>query len=108
MESYGPQESRSRPAAYSVVCLNPHRQSVSQLPVERIAITVPPRGWFHGISFAIHKLHRQALVDLGLRIFDMPVEAFLSPEASRIATLIQDLRSFRPQIALASRTPRMG
>ena len=31
-----------------------------QLPVERIAVTQPPRGWFHGVTFALYELYRQA------------------------------------------------
>jgi hypothetical protein len=45
-------------------------------------------------------MHRRVLVDLGLSIFDFPVDAFVPPDTVRISKLGQDLRSFKPQMAL--------
>lgn len=65
-----------------------------------MAITVPPDGWFHGIARALFDRYRQALVDLGVAVFDVPVDAFLPPDVTRVARLVADLRAFRPQCAL--------
>jgi len=72
---------------------------VGRLPIQRIAITVPPDGWFHGIARALFDLYREALVDLGIAVFDVPVDAFLSPDAARISTLLSDLKAFKPDFA---------
>lgn len=66
----------------------------------RIAVTAPPKAWFHGISYAHYEIYRRALADLGAKIFDVPVDAFLPPDAGRIANLIDDLRAFRPELAI--------
>jgi hypothetical protein len=71
-----------------------------QVPIERIAIAKPPVEWFYGIVGAIFDLYRQGLVDLGLAVFDVPVDAFLPPDATRISRLLSDLRAFKPQCAL--------
>ena len=65
----------------------------------RIAVTAPPKAWFHGITDATYRLCRQALVDLGASVFEVPVDAFLPPDHGRIADLVEDLRSFRPDLA---------
>jgi hypothetical protein len=69
------------------------------LPIQRIAITVPPDRWFHGIARALFDLYRQALVDLGVAVFDVPVDAFLPPDTVRISTLLSDLKAFQPDFA---------
>jgi hypothetical protein len=63
-------------------------------------VTVPPQGWFHGIAGALYDRYRRALADLGVALFDVPVDAFLAPDAGRLAALISELRSFRPQFAM--------
>lgn len=70
---------------------------VCRLPIKRIAITVPPRDWFHGIDRTLCDLYRQALVDLGLAVFDVQVDTFLNPDAARISTLLRELRAFQPE-----------
>jgi len=45
-------------------------------------------------------IYREALVQLGFEIFDVPVETFLVPDVARIVNLVADLRTFRPQLAL--------
>jgi hypothetical protein len=44
-------------------------------------------------------LHR-TLVDLGLSVFRVPVDAFVPPDLARITPLLADLRAFRPELAL--------
>jgi hypothetical protein len=74
-------------------------RNVYRLPFKRIAITVPPDGWFRGIARALFDLYRQALLDLGLTVFEVPVDAFLPPDAVRISTLLAELETFQPEIA---------
>ncbi len=71
-----------------------------RLPVQRIAITVPPATWFHGITQSLVAIYRQGLVELGPEVFDVPVDAFFPPDAARIAGLLSDLRAFRPEMAI--------
>lgn len=68
-------------------------------PVARVAVTVPPEGWFHGISRAMYGIYREALVELGVEVFDVPVEALLPPDHGGLADLIDDLKAFRPELA---------
>jgi len=44
-------------------------------------------------------IYRGALAGLGFEIFEVPVEAFLVPDATRIARLLADLQAFRPELA---------
>ena len=44
-------------------------------------------------------IYRGALAELGFEIFDVPVDAFLVPDATRIASLLSDLKAFRPELA---------
>jgi hypothetical protein len=72
----------------------------ARLPFKRIAVTRPPAEWFHGISRTIFEIYRQAFVDLGLEVFDVPIESFAHlPDASRIPALLAHLRAFRPEVA---------
>src|ERR1700732_2880231 len=71
-----------------------------RLPIKRIAVTLPPDGWFHGIARALFDLYRQAFVDLGLTVFDVPVDAFRPPDVVRISSLLSDLRAFQPELAV--------
>jgi len=66
----------------------------------RMAVTVPPEEWFHGICHAIYRLYRAGLENLGCDIFDVPVLPFLTGDAARIADLVNDLRLFRPEAAM--------
>ncbi|MBS1856598.1 MAG: glycosyltransferase family 1 protein [Acidobacteria bacterium] len=70
------------------------------LPFRRIAVTVPPEGWFHGVTAALFHSYRRALCDLGLEVFPVPLSAFLPPDAARIDALTAGLRAFRPELAL--------
>ena len=68
-------------------------------PFRRIALTLPPAAWFHGIARALFELYRQAFLDLGLAVFDVPVDVFLDPGTGRLAALLEDLRTFQPDAA---------
>jgi hypothetical protein len=70
-----------------------------QLPFERIAVTVPPAEWFHGISRALFEIYRAELEALGLKIFDVPIDAFLLPDVTRVDAIASDLKAFRPELA---------
>jgi hypothetical protein len=71
----------------------------SPLPFSRIAVTVPPADWFHGITRTTYELCRDALRGLGATVFEVPLDAFLPVDPERIADLIHDLRAFAPQLA---------
>ena len=71
-----------------------------KLPFTRIAVTKPPDEWFHGITRALYELYRQAFLDLGITVFDVPVDAFLPPDMVRISALLGELRAFRPELAV--------
>lgn len=45
-------------------------------------------------------LYRQALIDLGLDVFDVPLDAFSPPDLTRIHALISDLKVFGPDLAV--------
>jgi hypothetical protein len=72
----------------------------SKAALQRIAVTVPPADWLHGILRAYHDFYRQALNDLGVATIDVPLQTFLEGEAGPIADLLSDLRAFRPQAAM--------
>jgi len=72
----------------------------SKAALQRIAVTVPPATWLHGILRAYHDFYRQALNDLGVATIDVPLQTFLDAEAGPIADLLSDLRAFRPQAAM--------
>ena len=44
-------------------------------------------------------LYRAALAELGFEIFDVPVATFLSPDVTRVANLLADLKAFQPDLA---------
>ncbi len=45
------------------------------------------------------EIYRGVLEELGFEIFDVPVDAFLVPNATRIASLLSDLKVFQPELA---------
>lgn len=69
--------------------------------LQRVAVVVPPADWLQGILRAYHDLYRQALGGLGFATIDVPLQAFLQPDAGRLADLLAELRSFRPQAAIS-------
>jgi hypothetical protein len=70
-----------------------------EIPFKRIAVTRPPADWFHGILRTMFEAYRQAFVDLGLTVFEVPVDFFHVPDVSRISALLSDLRAFQPDVA---------
>jgi hypothetical protein len=77
------------------------KSSAAGLPaIRRVAITVPPKHWFYGITGAFFSICRQSLIDLGCSVFEVPVDVFLPPDAARLPSLIKDVRSFRPEVAI--------
>jgi len=63
-------------------------------------VTVPPRAWFHGICYRLFEIYRQALVDLGCALLEIPIDIFAPPDAGRISVLLDDIRAFSPQLAI--------
>jgi hypothetical protein len=72
----------------------------SSIPIRRILVSVPPRDWFHGICYRLFEIYRQALVDLGCSLLEIPIEIFTPPDAARIGILLDDIRAFSPQLAI--------
>src|SRR5687767_7914371 len=66
----------------------------------RVAVTVPPPHWFQGIAAAMYHAYRQALLDLGLRVIDVPVEPFLAGDSVRIHDVVRRVQAFDPEIAI--------
>jgi len=69
-------------------------------PFRRILVATPPRAWFHGISYRLFEIYRQALCDLGCTLFEIPIERFWPLDLGHIATLLDDIRSFAPELAI--------
>lgn len=65
----------------------------------RIAVTVPPAGWFHGIARSMFEIYRAGLVELGFDLFDVPVEAFLGHDDAAAGAVAEELKAFRPELA---------
>jgi hypothetical protein len=72
----------------------------SDLPIRRVVVTVPPESWFRGVDFSLFVAYRKALMDLGIEIFEAPVDAFEPPDPVRIEALLEGLRAFRPELAI--------
>ena len=67
----------------------------------RIAITLPPHGWFGGVdyNFAIEMSDELRL--LGATVFDVDVAGFTSRNEIYIAGAIEGLKAFRPDVAVS-------
>ena len=68
--------------------------------LSRVAVTSPPSHWFHGIATAMFDLYTTALRDLGLQLFDVPVEPFINGDIIRIRSLVRRLETFQPELAI--------
>ena len=66
----------------------------------RVAITKPPQDWFYKIPARQFEIYRRAFIELGLSVFEVDVDAFLPPDAGRIASLLADLCAFKPDLAV--------
>jgi glycosyl transferase family 1 len=69
-------------------------------PFRRILVSAPPRAWFHGISFRLFEIYRQVLRDLGCTLFEIPIEQFWPLDLGHIATLLDEIRAFAPELAI--------
>ena len=63
-------------------------------------MTAPPRAWFHGISYRLFEIYRQALRDLGCTLFEIPIERFWPLDLGHIAGLLDEIRAFAPELAI--------
>jgi hypothetical protein len=45
-------------------------------------------------------MYRQALLDLGCTLFEIPIDIFLPVDAGRIVKLLDDIRAFAPELAI--------
>src|SRR5687767_11947116 len=68
--------------------------------ISRVAVTSPPSYWFDGIATAMYDLYTRALRDLGLELFDVPVEPFINGDLVQSRSLVRQLEAFRPELAI--------
>jgi hypothetical protein len=68
--------------------------------IVKVAVTSPPSFWFDGIATAMYELYTRALDDLGLELFDVPVEPFINGDLVAIRALVRQLEAFRPDLAI--------
>ena len=67
----------------------------------RVAITLPPHGWFGGVDYNFAIEMSEELRALGATVFDVDVAGFTSQNEIYIAGVIEALRAFRPQVAVS-------
>ena len=67
----------------------------------RIAITLPPHIWFGGVDYNFAIEMSEELRLLGAAVFDVDVAGFTSQNEIYIANVIEALKSFRPDVAVA-------
>ncbi len=67
----------------------------------RIAITLPPHGWFGGVDYNFAIEMSEELRALGASVFDVDVAGFTSRNEIYIAGVIDRLKSFRPDVAVS-------
>ena len=72
----------------------------------RVAVTVPPVGWFGSIDhkFAVDMI--QSLDEMGANLFLIDIARLVAKDSRYVAGLLADLRRFEPDVALA--TPNAG
>ncbi len=63
-------------------------------------MTAPPRAWFHGISYRLFEIYRQALRDLGCTLFEIEIARFWPLDLGHIADLLDEIRAFAPELAI--------
>ena len=68
--------------------------------LSRVAVTSPPSYWFDGIATAMYDLYTGALRDLGLELFEVPVEPFINGDLIQIRSLVRKVEAFRPELAI--------
>jgi hypothetical protein len=67
----------------------------------RIAVTLPPHGWFGGVDYNFSIEMSEELRTLGATVFDVDVAGFTSQNDVYIAGVIEALRAFRPDVAVS-------
>jgi hypothetical protein len=67
----------------------------------RIAVTLPPHGWFGGVDYNFAIEMSEELRLLGAAVFDVDVAGFTSQNEIYIASVIEGLQAFRPDVAVS-------
>ena len=67
----------------------------------RIAITLPPHGWFGGVDYNFAIEMSEELRVLGATVFDVDVAGFTSQNEIYVADVVEALKSFRPDVAVS-------
>jgi hypothetical protein len=67
----------------------------------RVAVTIPPQGWFGGIDYNFAIEMSEELRLLGAEVFDVDVAGFSSRNEIYVAGVIEGLKAFRPQVAVS-------
>jgi hypothetical protein len=78
-------------------------RAANQLPLAglRVAITLPPHGWFGGVDYNFAIEMSEELRVLGATVFDVDVAGFTSGNDIYIAGVIEALRAFRADVAVS-------
>ena len=67
----------------------------------RIAVTIPPVGWFGGVDYNFAIEMSEELRLLGASVFDVDVAGFTSQNEIYMAGVIEGLKAFRPDVAVS-------
>ena len=67
----------------------------------RIVTTRPPLNWFGGVDFDFATEMAEELRALGAAVFELDVRGFIFPNRDYIKAVTQELRSFRPDVAMS-------
>ncbi|MEO8593432.1 MAG: glycosyltransferase [Candidatus Solibacter sp.] len=75
----------------------------AELPLAglRIAVTMPPHKWFGGVDYNFAIEMSEELRALGATVFDLDVAGFTARNESYIASAIEALKAFRPDVAVS-------
>jgi hypothetical protein len=66
----------------------------------RVVVTRPPDDWFYGLAYQYAALYAQSLRDIGAEVLAVPVEPFARQERESIKELVDEIRRFRPDLAM--------
>lgn len=67
----------------------------------RVAVTLPPQGWFGGVDYNFAVEMTDELRRLGAAVFVVDVAGFISQNEVYIANVVEGLRSFKPEVAIS-------
>jgi hypothetical protein len=67
----------------------------------RIVVTMPPHAWFGGVDFDFAVEMSDELKALGATVFELEISPFVWRQASLIENAVEDIRAFRPDVALS-------